>query len=456
MAFRRPEVQFECDCAGEAHIMRIEIGKMARDPSYKTKSKTHVCFHCSNIIRHARRCGGCDVVIYCSVECSRAAWKDYLNADGQIMDGHKRMCAIVKNQMLKFPDYAELATQFSWTIKIGKGYYADFALASKGLYGCGPSFGWWTEPSCVARDTRTLYLHRETPYTEKQGWKLPDEEMPWLEFDPSKGKVPPQRIVDFEDSWTSYYEWRGLPMSSPAAFRLHWPLTIYRILRELGIKPGTVDNRKTIKIHLVGPENRKELAILPVFGELALLFPYSDLRMTLISEETFLTVSTARRRSLARQPFAYKYTAPESIGGGSIHITLDSQNRVYAPFGYGEIPDVIIGLHAGLTNPEWIPVIHGSIRLDIPFAVTEYVETCMSVNDDALIKTVLPEGLRALTEHAPTETEAIARFEQAMLIPERKRIFNTFMCPGLHWPQRSLLPYAHNSWIYIVHTKTST
>ncbi|KZS97287.1 hypothetical protein SISNIDRAFT_482212 [Sistotremastrum niveocremeum HHB9708] len=451
MAFRGPQVQFGCNCAGEAHIMRIEIGKMARDPSYKTKSKTHNCliqFMMSLIGSPLRRLRRGDILQRGMLEggmegLPECRWSNY----GWAQEN---------NQMLKFPDYAELATQFPWTIKIGKGYYADFALASKGLYGCGPSFGWWTEPSCVARDTRILYLHRETPYTEKQGWKLPDEEMPWLEFDPSKDKVPPQRIADFEDSWTSYYKWRGLPMSSPAAFRLHWPLTIYRILRELGIKPGTVDNRKTIKIHLVGPENRKELAILPVFGELALLFPYSDLRMTLISEETFLTVSTARRRSLARQPFAYKYTAPESIGRGSIHITLDSQNRVYAPFGYGEIPDVIIGLHAGLTNPEWIPVIHGSIRLDIPFAVTEYVETCMSVNDDALIKTVLPEGLRALTEHAPTETEAIARFEQAMLIPERKRIFNTFMCPGLHWPQRSLLPYAHNSWIYIVHTKTST
>lgn len=75
-----------------------------------------------------------------------------------------------------------------------------------------------------------------------------------LNFDESKGRMPPQSLPNFADSWASYYEWRKLPISSPAAHLLHWPLTIYRMLRVLGIDAGSVQSRKSLTIFLVGVE----------------------------------------------------------------------------------------------------------------------------------------------------------------------------------------------------------
>ncbi len=81
--------------------------------------------------------------------------------------------------------------------------------------------------------------------------------------------------------WSAYYSWRGLPLSSPVAFILHWPLSVYfvlqRLLPRLGKSPifhtvyassGSEPTRrilqsKTLHIHLIGVE--MELDMLPTF-----------------------------------------------------------------------------------------------------------------------------------------------------------------------------------------------
>lgn len=104
---------------------------------------------------------------------------------------------------------------------------------------------------------------------EKTGWKLPDDEIPWLTFDDSR-KMPSFPPA-FEDNWKSYYEWRGLPLKSPAALLLHWPLSVYRILEKLKLTPDPTrrtigGDRESLLVHYIGAE--EELDYLPMYVEL--------------------------------------------------------------------------------------------------------------------------------------------------------------------------------------------
>jgi hypothetical protein len=85
------------------------------------------------------------------------------------------------------------------------------------------------------------------------------EDMPWLTF--SEGQKAPSFPLVFEQNWMSYYKWRGLPLKSPAALLLHWPLSMYRLLYLLGFvpkDPGGPEHRK-LTIHWLGIEVRSAI-----------------------------------------------------------------------------------------------------------------------------------------------------------------------------------------------------
>ncbi|KAJ6606055.1 hypothetical protein DFH09DRAFT_873065, partial [Mycena vulgaris] len=71
--------------------------------------------------------------------------------------------------------------------------------------------------------------------TEDDGWRLPKEYIPSPALQNSN--TCPTFPPSFEDTWTSYYQWRGLPMISPAVMLLHWLMSVYVCLKELGFVP---------------------------------------------------------------------------------------------------------------------------------------------------------------------------------------------------------------------------
>ena len=87
--------------------------------------------------------------------------------------------------------------------------------------------------------------------TEAEGWRLPKEFIPTLALLSSDScpSFPPT----FDANWTSYYRWRGLPIASPAAMLLHWPLSVYACLRELGlVQENAVGARRKLTVFYVG------------------------------------------------------------------------------------------------------------------------------------------------------------------------------------------------------------
>lgn len=165
------------------------------------------------------------------------------------------------------PRMIAITEQFPWaTMRKQNTYNFTFLHLSKGLYGTGRAYGWWSvRPCCGSRGSDYTWgaqLLENQHLREREGWRLPDSHIPWLDFALS-GRTPPRLPLNFEHSWASYYAWRGLPMDSLACFRLHWPLTVYRLLYLLGLVPSEPpQHRRRLTIHYLDVD--EELDSVPV------------------------------------------------------------------------------------------------------------------------------------------------------------------------------------------------
>jgi len=332
-----------------------------------------------------------------------------------------------------------IAKQFPWARQQVDGTFEfDVLRASLDIIGTGAEFGWWTEqPCCKDRSTYTwgFLLLKDQHLKERAGWKLPDNQIPWLDFALS-GSSPPMGPLSFDHTWADYYKWRGLPVQSPAALLLHWPLTVYKLLHSLGLVPAhPPTERRRLTIHLLGIE--KELDFLPVFGELALLLPNTDIDLILFGQGVTSLLAQARRKPscLASKPFVYSYTTEKAAGSGSIRITL-SKAGPYWPGDAADIarlrsnkPDAMIAMNAGLsTYPEWQPAVLASCAFAIPFAITDYMEISLTTAIQSILQ-LLP--LRKMSEwsHIMLSTAEDDRIRQAPT-GSYQITLNPFMCPG--------------------------
>ncbi|KAJ6515133.1 hypothetical protein C8R47DRAFT_504520 [Mycena vitilis] len=290
------------------------------------------------------------------------------------------------------PRYKEVRDQFPWT-NVGYNfrgqYMEDFALLQFGnIIGTSRAeVGYW-----ATHERKTVAVDEvlDAPWnqlTEDEGWRLPKELIPSLAL--LNADTCPTFPLTFEANWTSYYQWRGLPISSPAALLLHWPLTVYECLKELGLCPTNAGaSRRKLTVYYVGA--REEVCYIPVFGELALLLHNTDLDLVFSGENTGRAVRRPRalNHGIATNPgpCVFQYTAPTSCGS-TVRAFIDSNPSYYRPSrNRQEHPDAIVALNAGLgTYISWQHVLLLSSEFDIPFVVTDYNEVCtMEFHAEAL------------------------------------------------------------------------
>lgn len=74
-------------------------------------------------------------------------------------------------------------------------------------------------------------------------------------------------------SWKDYFQLRSIPLTSPVAILLTFPLTVYHAIETFGHVPVTVARmlKRPMRLHLVGVE--KELNFLDMFQEVGYLLP---------------------------------------------------------------------------------------------------------------------------------------------------------------------------------------
>lgn len=53
-------------------------------------------------------------------------------------------------------------------------------------------------------------------------------------------------------TWKDYYEWRCIPLYSPIALLLHWPLTIYRAIQLATLESVLPEISNELRIHYLG------------------------------------------------------------------------------------------------------------------------------------------------------------------------------------------------------------
>ncbi|KAF5384285.1 hypothetical protein D9615_003253 [Tricholomella constricta] len=362
-------------------------------------TQDQMCLACYSFEEPGKKlfqCSGCKVALYCSEKCATMHWKG-ING----LEGHRDVCKDLKAANLRTPEMQAIAKQFPWTQLEKDGTYTfEPFLTLNGLLGSGPEFGWWSQIPCCADDSRYVsgFLLLEDEYLrEDVGWRLRSDHVPWLDFDLALGiATPPNAPPPQEHSWKKYYAWRNLPMESVAMLLLQWPLSVYRLLHLLGLASVPLDSneRRHLTVHLLGVE--KELDALPVFGELALLLPNTDLDLVLFGPGVSKLTAKAQARPscIASRPFVYTYKAPKVAGGGTIRIELSRAGIFYDSLNFPalrrEKPDALLALNAFFpTNSEWRAVAFASRALGIPFALTDICETTLR-SDVRLLLTRLP------------------------------------------------------------------
>ncbi|KAI3467454.1 hypothetical protein Pfo_024117 [Paulownia fortunei] len=198
-----------------------------------------------------RRCHRCRAVAYCS-----------LSHQVSHRSVHKRECERLEQQMKRadilndFPfTFTQEATQIQET---RCSFLTGHGIHRLGMWTCECSCG----VSAISFDNSRL----------NNFWNLPTE------LCPCKGPSSP--IPERLTTWKDYYEWRCIPLYSPAALLLHWPLTIYWAIQLATVESLLPEISNELRIHYLGPE--KELLQLAVFGELHALFPGVQVHIDLV------------------------------------------------------------------------------------------------------------------------------------------------------------------------------
>jgi len=156
---------------------------------------------------------------------------------------------------------------------------------------------------------------------------------------------PVSNILAF-NSWEEYYALREIPLESPVALLLTFPLTVYYALLKHGCVPITVAKmlHRQLRVHLIGIE--KELNFIDLFKEVGFLLPL-DLKVELvfIARDDMFPTSCKHDSSEEKQRRKIQLTSNLTI-----YVECGIYNESIDPnfdCGTGP-PDMLIGLNAGL------------------------------------------------------------------------------------------------------------
>ncbi|KAK9113933.1 hypothetical protein Syun_020730 [Stephania yunnanensis] len=307
-----------------------------------------------------RRCGRCGVVAYCSISHQVAHWSY-----------HKEECGRLEKQMMNahllhhfpFPFSMEATLQV-----LEKKVTRCSFLMQRNLHLLGM---WKHECNCGASVSSADYLR------VNDEWGLQSLLCPCQE-------VPKPMSVCL-NNWRSYYDWRCIPLNSPVAVLLHWPLTIYHSIQlaaSINLLPE-ISNK--LLIHYLGPD--KELCQLSVFKELHALFPDLKLhieligpavpqfrngeRMTLTGYAKCLEIDCyckSRAENGGRYPF-------DKSSGVSLGFHKGFYHDLFKDVLKESFPHVIIAPNAGIAAySSWLPTIELIKDMNVPTIITDYCE----------------------------------------------------------------------------------
>ncbi|KAG6381352.1 hypothetical protein JVT61DRAFT_5762 [Boletus reticuloceps] len=246
---------------------------------------------------------------------------------------------------------------------------------------------------------------------------------------------------------------------------MHYPLTVYHllvnVLKVASPSRGSPESRQTLDVHYLGAE--VELNMLPLyvfliswslrlsddigsFSELALLLPYTDIKLTFFGYAVHAIVQKAKKKSISakakRNEPVYTYRSPVSMGQSTLAIYLDGEHENWDPrfvSVLNNLPDAIVALNAGLLSYKtWASVILFCLVEEMPFGVTEYAEQSAEVQTDSFSK-IIHHAIPGLGPRLNT-----AQLEDLVKPRQYPIEFNPFQRPGQRPIGATRLPNVSN------------
>ncbi|KAL2349352.1 hypothetical protein Fmac_003352 [Flemingia macrophylla] len=348
-----------------------------------------------------RLCARCEAVAYCSLSHQIAHWTR-----------HKHECDRLQQQMKS----VQVLNEFPFTFSLE----ATFQVCAKRETRC--SFlsrrglhqvrMWMHECRCGASFASFDCLGLDS------GWDLPSILCPCC-----GPKSPAEQL----HSWRDYYKWRCIPLDSPVALLLQWPLTIYHAARLVGIAALNPETSDKLCIHYLGPE--KELLQLAVFGELLALFPGVNIHIELVGpaippqrdgEKIIISKYPCCNEDNCECKIASKNTFLGTQSGSTSALTLQLWQGFYHDR-YRDIvkdsfPHIVIALNGGIAAySSWLPSIELIEKIDTPAVFTDYCEEACHLAASC-IKTVSERPLKIPVQLNPFR-QPMAVEDSVLLLP---------------------------------------
>jgi hypothetical protein len=287
------------------------------------------CAVCGKATPSAMVCGRCECISYCSAAC-------------QAQDALKHLGTSADDQASTTCD--DMGRYMKRDVRVHLGATEPAWLRASMDHRCEVSY-------CEVLEA--MGVHQEESYRLLCGC--------------ASAPSPHRHLVDALDGaptltapptdWASYYASRGLSPASPLAVLLSFPLTVYHALTKLGLR----DSARPLSVHYLGPE--KELWLLPLFKELAVLMP-----------STTITIEMAGPVDVPL-PESVKY---DGRLGGSVTVRAHGGSGGWYHKAAPHLPpaDVAIALNAGLAAREylWSPSLDYLQQRRTPFFLTDYSE----------------------------------------------------------------------------------
>ncbi|TDL23627.1 hypothetical protein BD410DRAFT_142917 [Rickenella mellea] len=198
--------------------------------------------------------------------------------------------------------------------------------------------------------------------------------------------------------------------------------------------------RRSLSIYYMRSED--EVDYLPIFGELALLLPDTNIEMVVMGLQISDILKKAKPSSLASRRYCYEYKAPVECGGGSIRIRLLADDST-GPVEWIQLlqksiseynMSVLIGTDidfAGRDSHLAVPI-SISRNLGVPTAVTSFSR--LNLTNDAEVMLEMFTGSRVSRPGATAPSVSL----------------NPFRCLGTNPPLQFSFPFASNGFTAVV------
>ncbi|XP_071707633.1 uncharacterized protein [Rutidosis leptorrhynchoides] len=308
-----------------------------------------------------RRCGGCAAVYYCSIAHQVSHWSLHKEECGRLK---QQMCCVELLNDFPFPFSQEATYKVCEKVETRCSFLDRLGIHLTGI--------WSRECSCVDSITLLDCLRNE------RGWSLSSR------LCPCKG---PLSVLEKQlSNWNDYYEWRGIPLDSPASLLLHWPLTIYHAIQLASAEHLIPETMDELCIHYLGPE--RELYQLGVFAELHALLPGVQVHIDFVGPAVshdwdgeiiklcnYMRCMEAKCSCKSGEGEFSSHTTTDKFSPITLRLHSGYYHDRYRDLTKEFLPDLIIAPNAGIAAYEsWSATIDLIKEIEIPAIFSDYCE----------------------------------------------------------------------------------